>query len=468
MEETADYVLKLCSDCDYAEVRLENLNEEGFVLKNSTVDVAAFSEAKGLAVRVLVNGSLGFVSTDSFDKSDIKKSVMKAIKIARAGKKLISQPITFSDEKMSKDKIIITPKKKHDTISHEQKIAYLKIIDKNLLELPFKVPARQLSFSTLDTKKLYVNSEGARIRSEFPRTEAFWFITVAEKQKTKQRYLSYNQVKGLEALDEWKLDETVVSEAKALHNNLAKGQSPPTGEMDIVVGPEVVGIAVHESTGHPYEADRILGREAAQAGESFVTPGMIGTKIGSDIVNVSEDPTLPGSSGFYLYDDEGVKARKRRLILNGNINEFLQNRQTASVLGVKSNASARAVTFEREPIVRMANTFMEPGDWGWEEIINETKKGIYIKNFMEWNIDDKRYNQKYVGAEAYLIENGEITAPVVNPAIEVTTPAFYSSINAIAKDVQLFAGTCGKGEPMQGIPVSMGGPTIRLSGLRVR
>jgi TldD protein len=468
MEETAEYALKLCKGCDYAEVRVENASEEGYLLKNSVLDVASFAQAEGMAVRVLDKGSLGFVSTNRLDKEDVKKAVEKAIKIAKASRKLITKPIDFSEEQMHQDNIIVKPKKSHESMSHEDKIGFLKRIDKTVLSLPFKVPLRQFSFEVSKEKKLFMNSEGAKIKAEYPRTGFLWFITVSEKNKTKQKYISYNLTKGLEALDEWKLDTVVAENAKSLYLNIAKGIKPPKEEIDLVLGPEVVGITVHESTGHPYEADRILGREAAQAGESFVTREMLGTKIGSDIVNVSEDPTIQGSSGFYLYDDEGIKARKRQLIKNGMINEFLNNRQTAKTLGIKSNASARAVSFEREPIVRMANTFLEPGDWEKDEIIEETKKGIYIKSFMEWNIDDKRFNQKYVGAEAYLIKNGEIREPVVNPAIEVTTPAYYSAINAIAKDVELYAGSCGKGEPMQGIPVSMGGPTIRLSGLRVR
>src|SRR5579863_2376801 len=131
-------------------------------------------------------------------------------------------------------------------------------------------------------------------------------------------------------------------------------------------------------------------------------------QIGSPEAFVSDDPTIPHSMGFYLYDDEGVKARKRRLITAGKFTEFLQNRATAEYFGVASNGSSRAVQFDREPIIRMANTFIEPGDWTFEEMLKETKKGVYIKSFMEWNIDDKRLNQRYVGLEAYLIQNGQL------------------------------------------------------------
>jgi len=86
---------------------------------------------------------------------------------------------------------------------------------------------------------------------------------------------------------------------------------------------------------------------------------------------------------------------------------------------------------------------------------------------MEWNIDDRRFQQKYVGNEAYLIENGEITKPVKNPALELTTPKLWSSVDLIANNLQFFAGTCGKGEPMQGIPVLMGGPSMRLKNIKL-
>lgn len=159
-----------------------------------------------------------------------------------------------------------------------------------------------------------------------------------------------------------------------------RGRKPPEGRVDLVISPEVAGIAVHESVGHPpYESDRIFGREAAQAGESFVKPDMLGERIGSEAVTVIEDPTIPNSwGGFYLYDDEGVKARPRYLIRNGIINEFLMNREYAAKLGQRSNAAARAINYNREPIVRMANTYLAPGDHSFEELIEDVKLGVYM------------------------------------------------------------------------------------------
>ena len=236
--------------------------------------------------------------------------------------------------------------------------------------------------------------------------------------------------------------------------------------MDVIVSPELVGLIVHESAGHPSEADRVLGREAAQAGMSFRSYYKE-ERIGSEHVTVVDDPTIPGSLGFYLYDDEGVAARERVLYDHGRLAELLHNRETAAVYGVESNAAARAMDYESEPIIRMANTYMKPGDYNFEELVEDVKYGVYIKKYMEWNIDDVRWGQRYVGLEAYIIQNGELKQPITNVVLETTTKNFYSSIDAVGKDLKFYAGICGKGEPAQGVPVWMGGPHVRLRNMYI-
>jgi TldD protein len=266
---------------------------------------------------------------------------------------------------------------------------------------------------------------------------------------------------------DWRPEEIAANDAKMLGRLLREGVAPPKGEVDMVLGPEVTGIICHESCGHPQEADRILGREAAQAGESYLKPDMVGRKIGSEHVTIIDDPTLPNSYGFYLYDDEGVKARPRVLINEGLIAAFLQNRETAAELGGTSNGASRSSSYDREPIIRMANTYMKPGNHSLEELIEGVGNGVYMKNFMEWNIDDRRYNQRYVGLEAYMIENGRITTPLRNPILEITTPGLYGSVDAVGKDVEYAGASCGKGDPMQAAPVWTGGPPIRLRKIRL-
>ena len=202
-------------------------------------------------------------------------------------------------------------------------------------------------------------------------------------------------------------------------------------------------------------------------GETYLTKEWLGKRIGSDVVTVVDDPTIENSYGFYKYDDEGVKAQRRVLIKNGIINDFLHNRWTAEVFGMKSNGASRAGRFDREPIVRMSTTFMLPGDSSFEELLEDIKKGVFIKSYTEWNIDDKRWNAKYVGNEAYLIENGELKHLVRRPVLEITTQSFYSSVDALGKKVEFISGTCGKNEPMDPVPVWMGGPFARLRSIPI-
>jgi TldD protein len=137
-------------------------------------------------------------------------------------------------------------------------------------------------------------------------------------------------------------------------------------------------------------------------------------------------------------------------------------------MGTRSNAASRSVNYNREAIVRMANTLLLPGDITEEEVIGDVKTGLYMMSFTEWNIDDKRFNQRYVGREAYLIQNGELHTPVKRPVLETTTPKFWRAVDAVSKNVKLEAATCGKGDPMQGIPVYTGGPCIRLKGVYMK
>ena len=463
-EDLADFSLKYLQDkgAKYAEVRLEESKSNDFVLKNGNLEVASFNEITGIGIRFTVNDTLGFLNINLLEKEKIKTIIEKAIKVTKNSSK-IGEKTKFSEEKAHTAKYSIKQKKSVDE-SPDSKLKEIFEIDKIIKN----VDNRFISVDDSLVKKYYINSDGSRIISEIPRTSLFYFLTILHNKKSIQRHFMYGSTKGYECLKEWNIHENLAEEVKALTNNLKNGISIKPGTMDLVTAPEVTGIAVHESCGHPLEADRILGREGAQAGESFVKKDMIGEKIGSDAINIYDDPTMEESYGFYLYDDEGVKARKKYLQKKGVITEFLQNRQTAVEFNIKSNGSARASAFDREPLIRMSNTLVEPGNFSENEIFEGIKKGIYLKSFMEWNIDDKRWQQKYVGNEAYLIENGKITKPVIAPVLEITTPALWSSVDALSKKMEFFAGPCGKGEPMSPIAVYMGGPHMRLRDVYIR
>ncbi|MEE8632557.1 MAG: TldD/PmbA family protein, partial [Candidatus Bathyarchaeia archaeon] len=356
-------------------------------------------------------------------------------------------------------------------VQPESKIDEVMAVEQELASQKIKMPGRILSCQTALIDKYFVNSEGSTIRSYLPRIASYALITVVENGKPEQAFRMFGSSGGWEAFEEWKMTDVLLHEAKMLQRLIKEGKPVKPGKMDLVCGTEVTGIAAHESCGHPIEADRILGREMSQAGRSFIYQGgpfWIGTRIGSDIVTIVDDPTVKNSYGYYEYDDEGIKARPRYLYKNGIINEFLHNRETGAKLDTRSNGSSRSINYNREAIVRMANTFLQPGDWTEEEIIEDVKNGVFMKSFTEWNIDDRRFNQRYVGREAYLVEKGELKHPIAKPIIETTTKTWWSAVDAISEETGYDAATCGKGDPMQGMPVYTGGPVIRLREVYVR
>lgn len=464
-QELADFSIQylMKKGASYAEARLESYNSEGFLLKNGVPSVSGFDISNGIGVRFVLKNTLGFVAINKLDKTSVKTAIDRSFILTKNAIR-INDPVYLAEEKKCKAKYEVKQKINFLDIGPEDKLKALGEIDKNLSDVNY----RYFFLSNQLVDKYFVNSEGINITSRIPVISLYYYLTLVEGNNSVQKYWSYGQTKGWEGFNEWNLRDKLRLEVNAIKENMKHGKKLVPGKMDLVVGPEVIGIMAHESVGHPYEADRIFGREAAQAGESFVNVNMINSKIGSEIVNVVDDPCLEGAYGYYLYDDEGVKARKRTLIKNGIINEFLHNRETAKQMNLPSNGSARACNYHVETLVRMGNTFLLPGDYSEEELIEGVKKGVLMKNFNEWNIDDVRLNQKYVGGEAYFIENGKIKYPVKMPVLEIMTPDLYKSIDAVGKNIELHAASCGKGEPMQGIRVSHGGPSLRLRNVRMK
>ena len=451
---------------EYTEARFERQEPENFILKNGVLDALDVGEDRGVGVRVLAHGALGFAATNDLTKTAVRQIVGDAMKGAKASRR--KTRIRFAQEQTLEMNWSVPEEKRLADVPVEEKIREIADVDRAVTSLGFKVAARYFQLSSNRIMKYFANSEGSRIRSYSPRLRVFYFLTVVEGGDAAQTYRNYGWSGGWEGIRAWDLKDRVLDEARSMHKSLTEGKKSPEGKMDLVAGPQVAGIASHESCGHPTEADRVLGREASQAGKSFISPDGIGMRVGSEVVNVVDDPTVEHAIAFYLTDDEGVKARRRYLYKEGRVGEFLHNRETAAAMGTRSNGAARAVNYNLEAIVRMANTFVEPGDHSVEELLEGVKYGIYMKSFMEWNIDDKRYNAKYAGREAYVVENGEIKHPVRNTIIELTTPAFWSAVDAVGKDLEFEAGFCGKSDPGQALDASLGGPTIRLRNVYLR
>jgi len=467
-EDLAEAVLDAAAGCNpvLAEVRMEERVSRQVAVKSGQVNSVNSSKDAGMNVRIVLRSGIGFAASSVVSRAEGMRLVKDALRQAKGAKR--RTPVTMSDEPPVRTSWEVSQRSRLADLSLADKIGALKEIDSAVVSTRVKVQGRYYDLVDYEVESLFMNSEGSSITSRVPRLAVSSYNLVSANGQTEQSMREWGGSGGWEVFEGWHLDEVLPAEMRMLKEQLEKGRRVKPGRYDLVCGPEVVGIASHESCGHPMEADRVQGREMSQAGRSFVSPDMIGTRIGSRYATVVDDPTVPGTYGFYMYDCEGVRARPRHLYEEGAINEFLHNRESAARMGLRSNGSARSESYLKEPIVRMANTFVQPGDFPEDELMGSIKEGVLMHSFTEWNIDDKRYNQKYVSREAYFIRDGEVAGPAKRCTLEITTPAFWGAIDAVSKKLEFVAGECGKGDPMQGMPVTMGGPMTRFRQVMLR
>ncbi len=321
-----------------------------------------------------------------------------------------------------------------------------------------------------EKKKLFASSTGSLIEQTFQLTESFVYI--AAKGKAMETYYDWlGNYKGLEILDgenEYKKSYAefidFIAEGTIEVSN-APAAKTTTKPVTVITDPWFNALLSHEIMGHPSEADRALKREAAWAGRAWWFNGMdnnlFGKQIASEQLNVFSDPSLEGY-GHYRFDDEGTNGKKTFHIKNGVLNEFLNSRETAHILGKEPNGGMRAMSAEHVPLIRMNNTVIGPGKWKKEEIFADTKEGFYAVGQKTPSIGETRQNFKITCWKLYKIENGEPTTLYRQGGITADSHVFLKSIDAVGDDFNLYnIPNCGKGTPMQTMRVGNGGPHLR-------
>ncbi len=236
----------------------------------------------------------------------------------------------------------------------------------------------------------------------------------------------------------------------------------PSGRMDVLLAPDQMVLQIHESIGHPLELDRILGDERNFAGTSFVTADMIGSyRYGSDLLNVTFDPTRPEELASYAFDDDGAPAEKTHLIRNGILERALGGSISQARAGLAGVANARANNWNRPPIDRMANLNLEPGTESMATLVGSIERGVLMETNRSWSIDDSRNKFQFGCERGRLIENGALGSVVRNPNYRGISASFWRSLARVGDaDTMQVLGTpyCGKGEPSQVIRVGHATP----------
>ncbi len=328
-----------------------------------------------------------------------------------------------------------------------------------------------LWFSEKQTTIVGMNGERSwqRIRYLVPTMSA----SANEGAQTQTRTLGGHAVcrqGGLEVLDAPAIADAAPRVAEdALE--LLVAPNCPDGVMHLLLAPDQMILQIHESIGHPLELDRILGDERNYAGRSFVTLDMFGAyRYGSPLLNVTFDPTVSGELASYAFDDEGQPARREYLIQGGILLRPLGGASSQARAGLAGVANARASSWSRPPIDRMANLNLDPGDASLEDMIGGVERGVYMKTNCSWSIDDSR-NKFQFGCEwARRIENGRLTTVVKNPSYRGISESFWRSLEKVGRaDALEVLGTayCGKGEPNQAITVGHASPPCLFGGVDV-
>jgi TldD protein len=461
---------------DYADARFVREGHESIAVRNQDVEGVDRGLSKGLGIRVLANGYWGFAATARTDGAEIERTAQLAVEIARAAARLPMAPVRLAPVEPVKGQWSTPIQEDPFAIDLEEKIALLVEATRRMQSV------KGLAFgeAVLDIyrkRQAFASSEGAAIEQTITNSGGSIAATaIGDGDMQRRTYpgssrggllaAGYEHVRSLGLTEE---AERVATEAVEL---LAAPDCPSEVTTLVLEGEQLMS-QVHESVGHPLELDRVLGMEEAYAGTSFVRLEDRGKlRYGSDLVTIVADATLPGGLGTFGYDDEGVPAQSVVLVENGIFRNFISSRETAPVLGkgARSAGAMRADGWQNLPLIRMTNINLMPRDGTVQEIIGDTKDGIFMTTNQSWSIDDKRVNFQFGCELARRIKDGKLTDLYKNPNYTGITTEFWGSCDAIGgREEWRVWGTpnCGKGQPGQVARVGHGTSPGRFRGVQV-
>lgn len=432
-------------NCDYSEFRHETVFSNSISLRDKETSVSS-GETQGYCARMLVKGSWGFASSDNpMRLEDVFSKAYRMAKISKGGSRVRASSCSGN--------VRMKAKKALGDVSIEERMADARELMDNLSGKG--VTNRAVRYSDSVSKDVFMNSEGARTEQTFSRVYAS-FTSVAKSGSLMQRASERIGVTGgYEAIEPcFGLAQECPRRALAL---LSASPAPP-GKHTVIIDGRMTGLLCHEALGHACEADSVL------AGGSILR-GRLGTDIGSELVSVTDDPRMPDAFGSYAFDDEGTGAKGTTLVDRGRLVSFLQSEETCAKQKAEPTGNARAQSFAFTPIVRMSNTCMKPGESEVEELFEGVENGVYARG-MSGGVVDTTTGYFVFGAEdGFLVENGRKTRMLRDILLSGSILETLKNVDMVADDFLGSPGFCGKGG--QSVPVSDGGPHVRVKGLMV-
>lgn len=440
---------------DYADLYFEYVTASSLVVDESLVKSASHGVSAGCGLRVVSGDRTGYAYTDDLSPERLMRAARTAALIASGPS---HQQVQGFREAPTADlypvagnggdgetaaKLELIQRANHAARAYDARIVQVQASFANELRR-ILVAASDGSFAT-DTQPL------ARLN-----------VSVIAKEGTNIARGSSGGG-GRVLLDFFLTDKTpeYFAVEAARQAVLQLGAVPaPAGEMPVVLGPGWPGVLLHEAVGHGLEADFNRKKTSAFA-------GLVGQMVASSKVTVVDNGTMPNRRGSLNVDDEGSPTQETVLIENGVLKGYLSDKLSARLMGIADTGNGRRESYQHIPMPRMTNTYMLPGDDDPEDIIRSVRRGLYAVNFGGGQVDITNGKFVFSASEAYLIEDGKITAPVKNATLIGNGPESLKHVSMVGNDLQLDegVGTCGKAG--QSVPVGVGMPTVKLDKMTV-
>ncbi|MEO1164985.1 MAG: TldD/PmbA family protein [Chloroflexota bacterium] len=434
---------------DFAELYVEDVTQLSLGLDDSRLERAIRGADRGAGVRVFFGMMATYAYTDSLDEASLLNAARAA---AAAGKDSVKTQVIDLTERQHP---VVSPvEKPFDSMSIQEKASLLSQVDEVGRAFDPKVAQVTASFLERSRKVWIYNSEGVYAHDDRNFVELRTGVIAKDGANLQRAGEGFGAQSGLELLDKNNVLDSVRNAAESAVRML-DARPAPAGEFTVVMCNGWGGVLFHEACGHQMEADFVT-----QGGSAY--SGKVGEQVASPIVSAIDDGTIPGRRGTIRFDDEGTPSQRTVLIEDGILKEYMWDLTEARRVGRDgSTGNGRRESFRHMPMPRMTNTFIDQGESDPDDIIKSTKYGIYIKSMSGGQADIAKGDFVFNAKEAYLIEDGELTAPLSGATVAGNGPQVLMEIDMIGNDLALDPGQgmCGKGQSAR---VSVGQPTVRL------
>jgi TldD protein len=442
----------LATGGEFAEVYAETRTSTAVRLEDRRVEELTSGRDRGAGVRVIRGISTAYAYTNRLDRD----SLIAAAKAAAAA--LHDEPgARVADLRREPERVLNPVRRPPGSVDAKDKIDVVVRIDAAARAKSGDVRQVIASYAEGEQEVLIANSDGMLVSDSRTRTRSSCQVVAARDGVIQTGHFGPGASSGFELLEKVTpetIGETAANQAVVMLSSIPA----PAGEMPVVLAPGGGGVLFHEACGHGLEAD-IIWKDAS------VYKDRIGEKIASELVTGIDDGSIENAWGSFAFDDEGAPSHRTVLFEKGVLAAYMTDYLRSRLMQQPRSGNGRRQSYAHLPIPRMTNSFLVPGDDDPEEIVRQVKKGLYAKSFGGGEVNPATADFVFGLTEAYLIENGELTTPVRGANLIGNGPEILARIDAVGSDWDSWTGICGKDG--QGVPVTSGMPTVRISKITV-